>query len=115
VRPDRDVVVLRDDVDLSVRCVQGEVDLRMTKEKVGHHLPHGKLGGGDGGRAANGSDRLGQPVPYGGLRVFGFAQHRHRMAVELRPRIGHPEPSGRAVEQPCSQARFELLDAMAQG
>jgi hypothetical protein len=52
-------------------------------------------------------------MAYGGLCQFGLTQHHHRMAIEFLAGVGHPEPPGRAIEQPDPEVRLKLLDAMA--
>src|SRR5580704_15048067 len=115
MRPDRDIVVLADDVDVLVSRMRDDVDPGMADKKIRDHLAQRELHGGHARCEAHGADRFTQPMPYRGLRLFGLLQHLRRMAIEFAAGIGHPKPPRRAVEQPNAEARLELADAMAQG
>jgi len=90
---DRDIVILAHDIDVLVRRMRDDIDLRIAVEKFRHDIAHRELHGRDRGLAADGTGGFTQPVTYGCLSQFGLAQHHHRVAIELPSGVGHSEPT----------------------
>jgi hypothetical protein len=90
--PDRNVVVLADDIDILVSRMRNETDFRIAAEKVWYEVAHCELHRGNGRSATHGARRFGQPMAYRGLSQFRLTQHQHRVAIKFFAGICHSEP-----------------------
>ena len=111
---DSNVIVLADDIDILVSPTREDIDLRIADEKVLNDAAHCELHYGHCCSATHGALRFIQPMTYGGLCEFRLTQHEHRVTMEFLAGIRHSELPRRAIEQPDTEIRLKLLDAVAQ-
>src|SRR6516165_6139822 len=83
MRPDRDVIVLADDVDGLVRCMRDHVHLRKPEQEICYDVTHRKLHRRNTGGASHGAGWFAQSMADGCLGVFRLAQHCYSVAIEL--------------------------------
>ncbi len=114
VRPDRQVIVLADDVDVAVGRVLHDADLRIAVDEGGQDLLYGELGCRNRRGEADRPARLRQALADRPLGRVGPREHGHRVAIEFAAHIRRAEAPGRAIEQPHPEASLQCADAMAQ-